>query len=82
VAIADNSAESHVARGENAGRSLTHVAVTRALKQVAQSEVGTTSTRDITLDILPGAKSNPSRRIVFPQDPGSGRVLAVREQNF
>ena len=81
MAIADNSAESHVARGENAGRSLTHVAVTRVLKQVAQIEVGTASTRDITLDILPGAKSNPSRRIVFLQDSGSGRVLAV-EQNF
>ena len=34
VAIADNRAESHVARGENAGRALAHVAVTRVLKQV------------------------------------------------
>jgi hypothetical protein len=34
VAIADNRDESQVARGENAGRSLAHVAVTRVLKQV------------------------------------------------
>src|SRR5271154_6489698 len=33
VAIADNRSESHVVRGENAGRSLAHVAVTRVLKQ-------------------------------------------------
>src|SRR5271155_3950570 len=34
VAVADNRAESHVVRGENSGRVLAHVAVTRVLKQV------------------------------------------------
>jgi hypothetical protein len=82
VAIADNGAESHVTRGENAGRSLTHVAVTRVLRQVGKIDPGSASARDITLTAPSGAKANALRLIAFLQDPGSGRVLGVAEQKF
>ena len=75
VAIADNRAESHVARGENSGRSLTHVAVTRVLKQVATIDLGSATAKDVTLPLQPGPSG--SRLVAFVQDPRSGHVLAV-----
>ena len=80
VAIADNRAESHVARGENAGRSLAHVAVTRVLKQVGAIDLGSTSPKDVTLSAQPAATG--SRLVAFVQDPGSGYVLGVAAQTL
>src|SRR5260370_9725892 len=78
VAVADNRAESHVARGDNAGRSLAHVAVTRILKQVGTIDLDTASAKEVTLTVQPGA--NVSRLIAFLQDPRSGHVLGVTAQ--
>jgi hypothetical protein len=75
VAIADNRAESRVARGENSGRSLAHVAVTRMLKQVAMIDFGSATAKDVTLPLQPGPSG--SRLVAFVQDPKSGHVLAV-----
>src|SRR6202167_6004330 len=80
VAIADNRAESHVVRGENAGRSLAHVAVTRVLKQLGTIELDSASAKDVTLSVQPGA--NGSRIVAFVQDPKSGHVLGVAEQKL
>jgi hypothetical protein len=80
VAIADNRAESHVARGENSGRSLAHVAVTRVLKQVATIDLGNGTTTDVTLPFQPG--SSGSRLVIFVQDSRSGHVLAVAAQKL
>jgi len=80
VAIADNRAESHVARGENAGRSLAHVAVTRVLKQVGSIDLDSASAKDITLVAQPATTG--SRLVAFVQDPKSGRVLGVAAQRF
>jgi hypothetical protein len=77
VALADNRAESHVARGENAGRSLAHVAVTRVLKQVGIIDLGAATAKDVTLAIQPEEGANGSRLVSFIQDPKTGRVLAV-----
>ena len=82
VALADNRAESHVARGENAGRSLAHVAVTRVLKQVGTVDLSTASDRNITIAIQPGAGANGWRLVTFLQDPNTGRVLAVAAQKL
>ena len=80
VAVADNRAESHVARGENAGRSLAHVAVTRILKQVGTIDLDSASAKEVTLTVQPGA--NGSRLIAFLQDPRSGHVLGVAAQKL
>jgi hypothetical protein len=82
VALADNRAESHVARGENAGRTLPHVAVTRVLRQVGAVDLDNASAKDVTLTVQPGAGANGSRLVAFIQDPRSGRVLAVAEQKL
>ena len=75
LAIADNRAESQVVRGENSGRSLAHVAVTRVLKQFGAVDLDTASVREVTL--LGHAAASGSRLIVFLQDPRSGHILGV-----
>jgi len=80
VAIADNRAESQVARGENAGRSLAHVAVTRVLKQVGAIDLDSATAKDVTLSVPSG--TNGSRLVAFIQDPKSGHVLAVAAQKL
>lgn len=82
VALADNRQESHVARGENAGRLLAHVAVTRVLKQIGTINLDSASTTEIALPIQPGSVPSGSRLVVFIQDPKSGHVLGVTEQKL
>jgi hypothetical protein len=78
VALADSRQESHVARGENGGHTLSHVAVARVLKQVGPIDPGT-SVRDIALPIQQGS-GNGLRLVAFIQDSRSGRVLGVAQQ--
>jgi hypothetical protein len=81
VALADNRQESRVARGENGGRTLAHVAVTRVLKQVGPVDFDAASTKEITLPVQAGS-GNGLRLVVFIQDPKSGHVLGVTEQKL
>ncbi len=82
VAITDNRAESQVSRGENAGRSLAHVGVTRVLKQVSGIDLEAISSKDVTLSVAPGSGSNGLRLVAFLQDPRSGHVLGVAAQKL
>lgn len=75
VAIADERDASRVARGENAGRALSHVAVVRALKQAGAPA----SRQDITIPLRAGSAS---RIVAFLQDPASGQVLGVAMRKF
>jgi hypothetical protein len=81
LAIADNHAESQVARGENSGRTLTHVAVARVLKRIGAVDLSAAYAQDITLQANAGAV-NDSRLVAFIQDAGSGRVLGVASRKF
>jgi hypothetical protein len=80
VAIADNRAESHVARGENAGRALAHVAVTRVLKQVGVINLESASSKDVAVTVQPGVSG--LRVVAFLQDSRSGHVLGVTAQKL
>ncbi len=82
VALADNKAESQVARGENAGRSLAHVAVVRALTQVGRINLERPSAQEVTFSAPPGVGTNGLRLVAFLQDPGSGHVLGVALQKL
>jgi hypothetical protein len=76
LAIADDSDESHVSRGENAGRTLKHVAVLREL--VLVGTVGRTDrfSRDITVR-LSNRNQGSLRILAIIQEPAVGRVLGV-----
>jgi hypothetical protein len=76
IAVVEDGLVSHVERGENAGRTLPHTAVVRALKgvgSVAASASGWSG--DVEIPESPSWK-NP-RLVVFIQDRESLRVLAA-----
>jgi hypothetical protein len=82
VALADNRQESHVARGENSGRLLAHVAVVRVLQQVGAIDLDSASAKEITIPVQPGSGAGGSRIVAFIQDPRTGYVLGVAKQKL
>jgi hypothetical protein len=77
VVLADNRDESHVGRGENAGRALTHVAVARVLDRVGKIDLVRPSGRDVSVDVPSGIGRDGMRLVAFLQDAKSGRVLGA-----
>ena len=77
VALADNKAESQVARGENAGRALAHVAVVRYLAQVDTIRGDNPVDKQVALSVQPGVGTNGLRVVAFLQDPGSGHIIGA-----
>jgi len=76
LAVADESDESHVSRGENAGRTLKHVAVLRDLISVGQVNKNDGYSRDVTLDHAAGDRRD-LRLVGIIQDASGGRILGV-----
>jgi len=79
AAVAVDSAQSSVARGENAGRTLRHVAIVRVMQEMGK-DAG--DDRQLTLK-LPGgqgAPAGPLRLVVFLADRRSGRVFGAAER--
>jgi hypothetical protein len=82
VALADNRDESQVARGENAGRDLAHVAVVRSLTQIGTISLDNPFARDVTVSSQPGAGTNGLRMVAFLQDLVSGQILGAALQKL
>ncbi len=80
VALADNQDESHVVRGENAGRSLKHVAVLRQLIPVGKLS-GSGFEGDVSIP-LGSASDGGVRVIAFVQDRVSRQILGVAQQRL
>ena len=74
--LADDTDQSSVQRGENSGRTLTHVAVARSLTRVATLK----SAEEKTISVALPASFQPTQHhhlILFAQAPGYGRVLGA-----
>lgn len=76
IATADDSDESHVSRGENAGRTLTHVAVLRNLVRVGTVTRTDKFSRDVSTR-LNNLDSRSIRLVAIVQEPMAGRVWGV-----
>jgi len=76
LAVADNSDESRVSRGENAGRTLEHVAVLRNLTRIGTVDSSGEFSRDLNLDLNLKNGAN-LRLVVILQEPDAGRVLGA-----
>jgi hypothetical protein len=74
--LADDADQSTVLHGENAGRTLSHVAVARSIIRVAKLRTVAQQTVEIA---LPASFHTASGHhlILFAQAPGSGRVLGA-----
>jgi hypothetical protein len=79
--LAANATHSEVARGENAGRTLHHTAVVRALKEL---DGAVADGRTLTLDCASGRQANNTegsmRLVVFATDSRTGHVIAAAKQ--
>jgi hypothetical protein len=75
--IALNHAESQVARGENSGRRLTHVAVVRSLSKAGSLQSGQGFSQDVTVKFDKGADPAQLRVIAFVQESGQGKILGA-----
>lgn len=78
AALAADATHSEVARGENAGRTLQHVAVVRAMKSFGGDAM---DRRELKL----GAKNlpdGPVRLVVFVVDARTGQVVGAAEQTL
>jgi hypothetical protein len=76
LVLADESDQSNVRRGENAGRTLRHVAVVRNLTQVGTIDNGGTFSKDVTVS-TGNADQRNLRVIAIVQESGVRRVLGV-----
>ena len=76
IATADESDESHVSRGENAGRTLKHIAVLRSLTRVGIVDQSGEFSRDVRIRINRGNAGN-LRVVAILQEAPIGRVLGV-----
>jgi hypothetical protein len=76
LATADDSDESQVNRGENAGRALKHVAVLRRLVEVGKVGKSEKVSRDLTVNFN-HQDLRTLRIVAIIQEPSAGRVLGV-----
>lgn len=76
--IADDQDTSNVLRGENKGWTITHVSVARSLMRVAS--VRTAESKTVMVPLPAG--SAKKHLVIFAQQPGAGRVMAVITQRL
>jgi hypothetical protein len=79
AALAEDSAQSSVKRGENAGRNLRHVAVVRVMEEMGK---GAADGRALILKAPAETQTVPMRLVVFVTDHHNGHVLAVAEKTI
>jgi len=77
VALADDYDSSHVLRGENQGRTLSHVAVVRELTFVGPATAHNELNKDVSLRIPDGAGAKGLRIVTFLQDQKTGAILSL-----
>jgi len=74
--LADDADQSSVLRGENSGRSLTHVSVARSITRVAKLQAEAEQTVELTMPVSLSGKAG-HHVILFAQAKGTGRVLGA-----
>jgi hypothetical protein len=82
IALADNEDMSHVAGGENGGRTISHVAVVRAFGPVGTVAKGQQFTKDVNVPLKPGVGASGLRVVAFVQDKATGRVIGVAQRRI
>jgi hypothetical protein len=79
--VADDKDRSSVAKGENAGRQLEHVAVARTMIALKMLH-GASVSEKFQIAMGMGAQSLRTRLVVFIQEKNSGQVLAIASRGL
>jgi hypothetical protein len=77
LAITEDGLRSSVTRGENAGRTLEHSAVTRRLSQVGKTDKAGTFTSIVPVALAPTWKRGSAKVIAFVQSDATRRIVAI-----
>ncbi len=77
IAAADESDESYVKHGENAGRTLKHVAVLRSLTRVGSIDGSNEFSQEVKVKLHRGGNGGNLRVVAIVQEAPAGRVLGV-----
>ncbi|HVU48147.1 MAG TPA: DUF1223 domain-containing protein [Terracidiphilus sp.] len=81
AAIAENATSSQVSRGENAGRTLHHVAVVRVLKEFGKGHTDGQPLELSGANLIAAEKTGtPLRLVVFLVNSGNGHIVGAAEQ--
>ena len=81
--IADDMATSSVSRGENSGRTLSHVAVARNLTRIGSVKADGTATISLhSPGVIKGQPETPRHVVLFAQAAGQGKVLAIESRGL
>jgi hypothetical protein len=76
--LAEDAESSNVLRGENSGRTLSHVSVARTITQVASIQTATEQLVHLPLSTSVQVPNHQGRHLIlFAQTPGFGHVLGV-----
>lgn len=79
VALAENRVQSEVRQGENAGKSLTHVAVVKALVSAGSIAGGSKLSKDITIPVPASLNTAGLRVVVFLQADRSRKIVGASQ---
>lgn len=83
VAVAENSTQTVVAHGENAGKTLDNVAVVRVLKEFGANDADGRPLKLSAFELRSAEKDNePLRLVVFLARNKDGHVVAVAQQTL
>ncbi len=82
LVLAENAMQTHVLRGENSGRSLTHVGVVRKLIKIGDPKKDEAFTKDVQVSVDKGVGAQGLRLVAFLQDSRTARILAVTQQKL
>ena len=79
--VADESDRSSVTRGENAGRTLEHIAVARSLAEIASLQTAAVD-KTAAIDVPPGDMNRHLKVILFAQSSDTGAIAGVAERDL
>ncbi len=82
LALSLEQAQSAVARGENAGRKLSHVSVVKSFTKAGNVNPGVKFSKAIDLKLDSATSSQNLRVIAFVQENGQGKVLGATQQSL
>lgn len=77
VAITERNLVSHVSRGENAGRQLTHTAVVRWLRTIGKTRPGEAFSAEVDIPAEKAWKIENLQAVVFLQDRSTRKIMGA-----